>query len=71
MKMIIFALALVLLAGNVAALSFQPCTDIMTYNSDGEYVKIFGPGNFWYDDGQFPNPVYIRNGTAYIGGHNA
>lgn len=62
------ALTLLLLLGVAMAMNFNPSTDVMTKNADGEYVKIFGPGNFWFDDGRFPNPVLVQNGTAIIGG---
>lgn len=67
MKLIIF-LVIMILVGTASALSIQPSTDILIKNSDGEYVEIFGPGNFYFADGQFPNPVQIVNGTAVIGG---
>jgi len=69
MKLIIL-LIIMLLMGSAAALSIQPSTDILIKNDDGEIVEIFGPGNFYFMDGQFPNPVQIVNGTACIGGNN-
>lgn len=64
----ILVLGAMILSMGAMAESIRPNTDVLMQNADGEYVTIFGPGNFWFADGQFPNPVTMVNGTARIGG---
>ena len=45
----------------------EPNNHVMTTNSDGELVKIFGPSSFGFDGMGFNNPVALINGTLKIG----
>ena len=68
MKKIILVLAMLLLMGIAIAEQVRTNADVWTTNADGEIIVLFGPVSFNFDDGQFPNPVTMRNGTAVIGG---
>ena len=66
---------LVLSMLSVLLLSFSGCgevispnKDVLTTNSDGELVKIFGPSGFYFDGKGFEKPVCVINGTMKIGG---
>ena len=46
----------------------EPNKDILTINSDGELIKVFGPNSFYFNGSGFENPVALVNGTLKIGG---
>ena len=46
----------------------EPNNDILTINSDGELIKVFGPNGFYFNGAGFENPVINVNGTLKIGG---
>ena len=68
-KALYLLLVLLLLSGLSSGMAFNANTDLVLKNGDGEYVKLFGPGNFYYNSGQFPNPIDICNGVVRIGNY--
>ena len=46
----------------------EPHKDILTINSDGELIKVFGPNSFYFSGAGFEHPVINVNGTLKIGG---
>ena len=46
----------------------EPHKDILTINSDGELIKVFGPNSSYFSGAGFEHPVVLVNGTLKIGG---
>jgi len=66
-RSVVVLAVLLSLVGVSFGMSFNANTDLMLKNGDGEYVKLFGPGNFYFSSGQFPNPITYCNGEIRIG----
>lgn len=47
--------------------AIRPETDVINKTVDGEYYCLFGPGSFNFPDGQFPNAVAYKGGSAFLG----
>lgn len=61
-------LCTLLLSSCGSAELMEPNKDILTINSDGELIKVFGPNGFYFNGTGFENPVALVNGTLKIGG---
>ena len=61
-------LCALLLSSCGSAELMEPNKDILTINSDGELIKVFGPNSFYFNGSGFENPVSLVNGTLKIGG---
>ncbi len=67
MKAFLFLSAVLVLVSAVAASSFIPNQDIMTYGVDGELITIWGEHNFYTDTSSFGGVLTYDNGRVYIG----
>ena len=71
LRLVVVLAVLLSLVGVSFGMSFNANTDLMLKNGDGEYVKLFGPGNFYYNSGLFPNPITYCNGEMRIGNYGS
>ena len=68
-KLLVLSMLSVLLLSSIGCGEvISPNKDILTTNSDGELVKIFGPSGFYFDGKGFEKPVCMINGIMKIGG---
>ena len=61
-------LCALLLSSCGSAELMEPNKDILTINSDGELIKVFGPNSFFFDGAGVEHPVININCTLKIGG---
>ena len=67
--LLLFSVLCILLLSSIGSAELiEPNKDILTINSDGELVKVFGPNSFYFNGSGFENPVALVNGTLKIGG---
>ena len=67
--LLLFSVFCILLLSSIGSAELmEPNKDILTINSDGELIKVFGPNSFYFSGAGFENPVALVNGTLKIGG---
>ena len=67
--LLLFSVLCILLLSSIGSAELmEPNKDILTINSDGELIKVFGPNSFYFNGSGFENPVSLVNGTLKIGG---
>ena len=67
--LLLFSVLCILLLSSIGSAELmEPNKDILTINSDGELIKVFGPNSFYFNGAGFEHPVALVNGTLKIGG---